>query len=104
MSNSALLSAQQPTLEQRNNPMHSRQQMLDVRRLVFLDLAVVNITFQFAVSLQAVGHNSAARLDRLGDKTMQRGSVGIVNVPQPDATHAWPSAWAATIIRAFLTA
>lgn len=81
MSNSALMNAQQPRLEQRNNPMHSRQQMLDVRRQVFLDLAVVNITFRFAVSLQTVGHNSAARLDRLGDKTMQRVLAGSENRP-----------------------
>ena len=60
MSNSTLMSAQQPTLEERNNPMHPRQQMLGVRRLVSLDLAVVNITFQFAVSLQAVGHHAVS--------------------------------------------
>ena len=89
MSNSTMMSAQQPTLEQRNNPMHPRQQMLGVRRLVFLDLAVVNITFQFAVSLQAVGHHRAARFDGLDNKAMQRGSVGIGNVPQPDAADAF---------------
>ena len=88
MSNGTLMRAQQPTLEQRNDPMHPRQQMLSVRGLMLLDVAVVNVAFQFAVSLQAVGHNRAARFDGLDNKTMQRGSIGIENVPQPDAIDA----------------
>src|SRR6187549_837154 len=88
MSNGALMRAQQPTLEQRNDSMHPRQQMLGIRGLMLLDLAVVSVAFHFAVSLQAVGHNGAARFDGLANETMQRGPAGIGNVPQPDAPHA----------------
>jgi hypothetical protein len=80
--------ANQPTLEQRNNPMHSRQQMLNIGRLMLLDLAVVHITFQFAVSLQAIGYDRAARFDGLVNESMQSRPVRVGNMPQPDATDA----------------
>src|SRR6266511_4421106 len=89
MSNGALMRAQQPTLEQRNDPMYSGQQMLGVRRLMLLDLPVVNVAFQFPVSLQAVAYDGAARFDGFDNKTMQRGSIGIGDVPQPNATDAF---------------
>ena len=62
--------------------------MLGVRRLMLLDLPIVNVAFQSAVSLQAVAYNRAAQFDGLDNKTMQCGSVGIGDVPQPDATDA----------------
>src|SRR5882724_7123394 len=73
MSNGALMRAQQPTLEQRNDSMHPRQQMLGIRGLMLLDLAVVSVAFHFAVSLQTVGHNGAAQFDGLANETMQCG-------------------------------
>src|SRR5437899_9098411 len=88
MSYGALMRAQQPAFGQRNDPMDPRQQMFGIGRLMLLDLALVNIAFHFAVSLQTVGYNRAARFDGLGNKTMQRGAVGIGDVLQADATDA----------------
>jgi len=40
--------------------MDSRQEVFGLGRLMFLDLAVVDIAFQLAISLQPVGHNQAS--------------------------------------------
>src|SRR6266853_1416591 len=90
MRNCSLMRAQKPTLEQRNDPVHTRQQMLGIGGLMLLDLALVSVAFHIAVSLQAVGHDGAARLDCLADEAMQRGSLGIDDVSPPDATNALP--------------
>jgi hypothetical protein len=77
MSNGALVRAQQSTLEQRNDPMYSGQQMLGMGRLMLLDLPVVNVAFQFAVGLQSVAYDCTAQFDGFDNKTMQGGSIGI---------------------------
>ena len=89
VSDAPLMRAHQPTLEQRNDPMHSRQQMLGVGRLLLLDLAVMDITFQFTVSLQAIRYDRAAGFNGLLNESMQRCPVGVGNMPQPDAADAF---------------
>ena len=81
-----LVGAQEPTFEQRSNPMRPRQQVLGISGLVSLYQAVMDIALQVSVGLQSIGLNRAARLEGLGDKPMQRGSAGVGDVAQPDAT------------------
>ena len=52
--------------------------------LVLLDLPIVNIAFQVAVSLKPIGYDGAAGLDRLADESVQRGPIGVGNVAQAD--------------------
>ena len=56
-------------------------------RLMLLDLAVMHITFQFTVSLQAIGYDRAAGLDGLLDESMQGRPAGVGNRSQPDAAN-----------------
>jgi hypothetical protein len=88
MSDRSLMRPQKPTFEQRNDPMHPRQQMLGVGRLTLLDLPIVNVAFHFAVRLQAIGHHGAARFDGLADEAVQRGPIRVGYVLQPDAPDA----------------
>lgn len=50
--------------------MHSRQPMLGVGRLLLLDLAVMPITFQFTVRLQAIGYDLTTGFDGLLDESL----------------------------------
>jgi hypothetical protein len=59
--------------------------VLGVRGLETLDVAVVNVAAQVAISIQAVGHHRAARLDRLGDEPVQRSPLYVGDVAEPDA-------------------
>ena len=86
LTNRALVGSQQPTLEQRDYPMNPWEKVFALG--FSLDLPIVDISFQVPVSVQAVGSDSAARFDRLGNKSMQSLPIEIWDMPQTDATNA----------------
>ena len=65
MPDSTLMSAHQPSLQQRNHAMDSRQQMFSLR-LAALHLTVVDVAGQLPVGVQTLGSDGAARCDGLG--------------------------------------
>jgi len=67
---STLMSAHQPSLQRRNHAMHSREQTFSLR-LAALHLTVADLAGQLPVGVQAIGSDSAAWFDGLGDESVQ---------------------------------
>ena len=65
--------------------MRSRQQVFRVGGPVSLNPPVVNVSFQVAVGVQAIGRLVTARRDALGDESVQGGPRGVGDLTQPDA-------------------
>jgi len=87
--NCPLVSAQQPALEERNDPMNARQQVFFLW-LTTLNLTLVGIAAQLPVSLQTVRSDSASRLDGSGNKPVQAGPGQVRDVAQAYAANAFP--------------
>jgi hypothetical protein len=81
-SNGTGADAEQPSLEQRDHAMNSRQHVLGVP-LMALDLAVIDIPVQPHVGGPAVGPDRACRRNGLSDEPME-GRLGQVRDADPD--------------------
>src|SRR5208283_517688 len=89
VTNGSLMSAQQPTFQQRYHSMHSRQKMIAFG-LPTLHLSVVDVACHLPIGVQAIGSHRTAEVDALGDETVQSGSGKIGNTTQADTPDAFP--------------
>lgn len=83
-----LMDTQQPTFQQRDDPVHPRQQVIPEGRLLPHDLMDVAVGRQLAVAVQPIRAHHAAGLHRRTDGTFQGLRRGIGDSPQADAPDA----------------
>ena len=88
LANGTLVRTQQPTLQKRDDRVHSWQQM-SALGLTALDEPIVKITLQTQVRRQAIGLHRAARFDHLSDEAMQTDLGQVRNTPETNPTDAF---------------
>ena len=88
VTNGALMGAQEPAFEQRDNTMNPGQQVLAFR-LAPLHPSVVPVALQPTISIQAIRSDRVARFNCFADEAMQARFGQICNVTQADSPYAF---------------
>ena len=85
-----VMRAEQPSFEQRDHPVDSREQLggQGVLAAQIRHAVAIPVGFQPGIAIPAVGVHGAAGFDGLGDKGLQRLGPAIGNAPHPDAANA----------------